>query len=154
MNKKLAILALAGVTLIGAGVSAAKRVIGYVHGRKIDLDVAPLEGQIDQWLRRDAAAAFNAMFRAAKAAGVVLFVESSFRTMTSQEDLYAKYLDGTGNLAAEPGWSTHQAGLSADISTFNRGRASPSYQWLAANAARFGFVNDVPSEPWHWTFFG
>src|SRR5699024_10606009 len=24
--------------------------------------------------------------------------------------------------------------------------------WLKSNAGRFGWVNDVPSEPWHWSY--
>lgn len=26
------------------------------------------------------------------------------------------------------------------------------YWWLKKNAPRFGFYNDVPSEPWHWSY--
>jgi LAS superfamily LD-carboxypeptidase LdcB len=26
------------------------------------------------------------------------------------------------------------------------------YYWLVENGSRFGFVNDVPNEPWHWTY--
>ena len=32
-------------------------------------------------------------------------------------------------------------------------RSSSAFQWLAANASRFGFYN-LPSEPWHWSTTG
>jgi LAS superfamily LD-carboxypeptidase LdcB len=28
------------------------------------------------------------------------------------------------------------------------------YKWLAKNAAEYGFVRTVASEPWHWVYFG
>ena len=34
-----------------------------------------------------------------------------------------------------------------------RSRSHPAFQWLAANAERFGFYN-LPSEPWHWSTTG
>ena len=33
-----------------------------------------------------------------------------------------------------------------------KGKDSVVYKWLAVNAGRYGFVNDVASEPWHWTW--
>jgi len=57
---------------------------------------------------------------------------------------------------ARPGRSNHERGLAVDF-TYNGGsissRGSRGYQWLAANAARFGFYN-LPSEPWHWSVNG
>ena len=32
-------------------------------------------------------------------------------------------------------------------------RSNPAFQWLAANAASYGFYN-LPSEPWHWSING
>lgn len=57
---------------------------------------------------------------------------------------------------ARPGLSKHEQGLAVDF-TYNGGsmttRSNPGYVWLAANAARYGFVN-LPSEPWHWSTTG
>ncbi len=92
------------------------------------------------------------MKAAARRAGVSLSVVSGFRTMAQQKALYAAYKAGRGNLAARPGYSNHQGGLSADISTGSY--SSRTYRWLAANARRYGFVNDVRGEPWHWTYRG
>lgn len=103
-------------------------------------------------LRIDAADAYNAMAQAAARDGLNLVVNSAFRSRAEQARLYAMYQAGTGNLAAPPGYSTHEGGLSADIDMKQQGRAAAAYVWLAANARRFGFVNDVASEPWHWTY--
>lgn len=57
---------------------------------------------------------------------------------------------------ARPGASNHERGLAIDF-TWNgsaiNSRSSPAFQWLAANAGRFGFRN-LPSEPWHWSTTG
>jgi D-alanyl-D-alanine carboxypeptidase-like protein len=95
-----------------------------------------------------AARAFGSMDAAARAAGHDLHVNSGYRTYGEQAALYQAYRNGTGNLAAAPGRSTHGLGLSADI----RVTDPATLRWLRANAARYGFVNDVPSEAWHWTW--
>jgi len=57
---------------------------------------------------------------------------------------------------AKPGTSLHEIGLAIDF-TFRgvsiSGHGNPGFQWLAANAQRFGFHN-LPSEPWHWSVDG
>ncbi|HEV2780934.1 MAG TPA: D-alanyl-D-alanine carboxypeptidase family protein [Actinophytocola sp.] len=94
------------------------------------------------------ARAFRRMDAAARAAGLDLHVNSGYRSYAEQAQLYRDYQNGTGNLAAPPGRSTHGLGLSADINVTN-----PRVQaWLRENAAKYGFVNDVASEPWHWTY--
>ena len=57
---------------------------------------------------------------------------------------------------ARPGQSMHEEGLAIDFTYQGRiisSRSSPGYQWLAANAGRFGLRN-LPSEPWHWSTNG
>jgi peptidoglycan hydrolase-like protein with peptidoglycan-binding domain len=95
-----------------------------------------------------AAQAFREMDAAARAAGHDLHVNTGYRTYEEQAALYAAYRNGTGNLAAAPGRSTHGLGLSADINVTD----AATLRWLRANAGRYGFVNDVPSEAWHWTW--
>jgi LAS superfamily LD-carboxypeptidase LdcB len=75
-------------------------------------------------------------------------VNSGYRTYAEQAALYQAYRSGTGNLAAAPGHSTHGLGLSADIQVTD----PATLRWLRANAGSYGFVNDVPSEAWHWTW--
>lgn len=95
-----------------------------------------------------AAAAFRRMDDAARAAGHDLRVNSGYRTYAEQAALYRAYRNGTGNLAAPPGRSTHGLGLSADIDVTD----GSTLRWLRSNARRYGFVNDVPGEAWHWTW--
>ena len=95
-----------------------------------------------------AARAFGRMDAAATAAGHDLHVNSGYRTYGEQASLYRAYLNGTGNLAAPPGHSTHGLGLSADIQVTD----PATLRWLRAHAGTYGFVNDVPSEAWHWTW--
>ncbi len=57
---------------------------------------------------------------------------------------------------ARPGSSMHEQGRAIDFTYGGRiisTRSSPAYQWLAANAASYGFYN-LPSEPWHWSTNG
>lgn len=123
-------------------------VTGYVNGRARRIQVAPVGN--GKMLRTDAAASFNKMKAAARRAGISFPVVSGFRTMAQQKALYAAYRAGHGNLAARPGYSNHQGGLSADLGV--GGYSSRAYKWLARNARQYGFVNDVRTEPWHWTY--
>ena len=57
---------------------------------------------------------------------------------------------------ARPGTSMHERGLAIDFTHGGRiinSRSSAAFQWLAANASRYGFYN-LPSEPWHWSVNG
>jgi peptidoglycan hydrolase CwlO-like protein len=53
---------------------------------------------------------------------------------------------------ARPGTSQHEIGLAIDFSNCST-RGTACYQWLAGNAAGFGFYN-LPSEAWHWSTTG
>lgn len=57
---------------------------------------------------------------------------------------------------ARPGASMHEQGKAIDFRYNGRtisSRGNAGYQWLAANAATYGFYN-LPSEPWHWSING
>lgn len=135
---------------------AARTVLAYVGGEAQKIRLGAIGDGF--FLREDAAAAFNRMLWAAREAGVDLQVDSAFRTWDEQDSLYDKFLAGTGNLAAKPGFSNHQSGIAVDIivgASFD----SPTYRWLAANAPTFGFINTgatfkTQKEPWHWEFTG
>lgn len=49
-------------------------------------------------------------------------------------------------VAASPGYSNHGEGISVDI------YPDSMQSWMRSNAGRYGWVNDVPSESWHWTY--
>jgi peptidoglycan hydrolase-like protein with peptidoglycan-binding domain len=129
--------------------SGGKVVTAYTNGRPSQITVVPVGN--NQYMRADAAQNFKAMQAAAARAGINLTATSGFRTMAQQQELYRKYLNGTGNLAAKPGYSNHQNGISMDIGGIGS-YSSKAYNWMKANAANFGFVNDVKGEYWHWTF--
>lgn len=140
-----------GAAYVQALQNAATSVDGYVNGQPSRITVSSVGN--GKFLRTDAANAFNRMKADAARAGINLSVVSGFRTMDQQRYLYSLYLSGRGNLAARPGYSNHQGGTSADLSVPG-GYSSSTYRWLSANARRYGFVNDVNGEPWHWTYRG
>ncbi len=79
---------------------------------------------------------------------------SDYRDMAGQKAAWATegpYNGKTG--AAVPGTSEHGWGLAVDVNNASD-ENSRTYQWLAANAHRFGFQNTVPGESWHWAYTG
>lgn len=101
-------------------------------------------------LHPSAAAAFLRMSTEAREAGVRLRLTSGYRSRTEQRWLYQRYRKGLGPKAARPGRSNHQRGLALDLVVGDV--TSPTYDWLASHACRFGFRRTVQSEPWHWEF--
>ena len=122
---------------------------GYQNGRRVGVRLEPVGG--GRYLNARAAPSYRAMQEAARRAGVNLPLKSAFRSMEQQQHLYALYRSGRGNKAARPGYSNHQMGLSVDLGNTG-GYGGRNYRWLQQNAHRFGFVNDVRGEPWHWTY--
>lgn len=56
-------------------------------------------------------------------------------------------------IAALPPTSIHGWGLSADLAVEGVGNPSGEYlKWLDDNAWKYGFFNDVTTEPWHWSY--
>lgn len=99
-------------------------------------------------LLKPVAKQFLRMKAAARAAGIDLHVNDGYRNYAEQARLYELYQSGQGNLAAPPGQSNHGLGISVDINMPDQ----RTYQWLVKHANNYGFVNDVPSENWHWTY--
>lgn len=102
-------------------------------------------------LRSDAAKAFGRMVTSAREDNITLWVTSSYRSRKKQRYLYQLYRKGLGPRAARPGRSNHQRGIAVDL-VVGADETSAIYEWLAANACRFGFRRTVPSEPWHWEY--
>lgn len=101
-------------------------------------------------LHHTAAAAFQRMSTEAREAGVRLWVTSGYRSRREQRWLYDRYRKGLGPKAARPGRSNHQRGLALDLVVGDV--TTPTYEWLASHACRFGFRRTVQSEPWHWEY--
>jgi LAS superfamily LD-carboxypeptidase LdcB len=113
------------------------------------------------------AGALESMLSAAAADGIVLsgtgYRDSSSQVQlrmqhcgTSQYAIYQMPAEQCSPPTARPGASKHEQGLAIDF-TWNgstiQSRGSAAFQWLAAHAGGFGFVN-LPSEPWHWSMGG
>jgi D-alanyl-D-alanine carboxypeptidase len=77
------------------------------------------------------------------------------------------YGSGANAFSADQGYSEHQLGTAADVTTntlaggLDGFDATPAYKWLTANAYKYGFILSYPQgngyyeyEPWHWRFVG
>ena len=111
-------------------------------------------GSVDQpgskhRLHAPAAASWNNLVAEAADHGFDLRITDSYRSYEEQVDLVRrKGLYSQGGYAAVPGTSNHGWGLAVDADVRN-----PDLQrWLQVNAPRFGWVESVPREPWHWEF--
>ncbi|HEY4220539.1 MAG TPA: D-alanyl-D-alanine carboxypeptidase family protein [Myxococcota bacterium] len=123
---------------------------GYRSGSSFAIEVVTVDGRPVEVSTADA---YIAMQSAAASAGVSLRIVSGFRTMAEQTYLYGCYVHGNcnnGNLAAKPGYSNHQSGHALDLNTSDSGVAT----WLSHHAASFGFARTVPSEAWHYEWWG
>ena len=96
-----------------------------------------------------AAAAWDGLVSAAAADGVSIRITDSYRSYDQQVDLVKrKGLYSEGGLGARPGTSNHGWGLAVDADV-NDAR---TLDWIRTNGPRFGYVEAVPREPWHWEF--
>ena len=123
---------------------------GYTQGEPFDIDVVQLDGKA---VEVNTANAFLVMQAAAEIDGIGIGIVSGFRSFEEQEYLYACYVNcncNNCNLAARPGFSNHNSGHALDLNA----SAPGVYDWLAANAGAFGFERTVPSENWHWEWWG
>lgn len=116
---------------------------------------------------------FIEMFNAAKEDGKKIIISSGYRTYEDQKETYNNYVDRYGTkkadtLAARPGFSEHETGLTLDITT---GTATKDtfedtleFKWLEENSYKYGFILRYPKdkeditgyayEPWHYRYVG
>lgn len=116
-----------------------------------------------------------AMREAAEANGTPIAILAAYRSYQQQADLFERR---TGEMGAEtasgrvarPGHSEHQLGTTIDVTSEGMSDvdqawgASPTGQWVASNAFRYGFIVSYPSgssattcydyEPWHLRYVG
>lgn len=120
---------------------------GYGNGR-IPTEALASIGEGNHRLWAPAAQWFQQLRADAAADGVTIGVTDSYRSYDSQVDLAKrKGLYSNGGLAATPGTSNHGWGLSLDLDLDATAQA-----WMRQNGERYGFVEDTPREPWHWTY--
>jgi len=129
---------------------------GYRDGEPFPIRVVPVDGEL---VEVSTATVYKRMRKAAARDGITLRVVSGFRSNEEQGTLYQCYLDyqssgtcscSSCNLAAPPGTSNHQSGHALDLNTSDPG----VYDWLSSHGGEFGFERTVPSEDWHWEYWG
>ena len=144
------------------------------RGRRVDVELIEIDDDGHE-LELGAAQSWHRMRLAAEADGIKLEANTAFRDRAYQKDLrerWEKYSiykrkletwEANGMVgvepekmpraspAARPGSSTHEVGNSVDVRDCNE-ETDANYIWMNRNAKKFGWVNDVKSEIWHWTF--
>lgn len=128
-------------------------------------------------MRKEAAAALEKMFAAAKQEQIALFAVSGYRSYKRQEEIMNNQIAKAGSFekaaqaVAPPGQSEHQTGLTMDISgesvqfdLIQAFETTKEGQWLANNAHKYGFILRYPKgkeavtqymyEPWHFRYVG
>ncbi len=120
---------------------------GYGNGKIPESALAPITGSSER-MWAPAAEHLNTMIAAAKAQGVTIGVTDGYRSYESQVRVASeKGLYSQGGLAAKPGTSEHGWGLAADLKLDATAQA-----WMRQHGSEYGFVENVPREPWHWEF--
>ncbi len=118
------------------------------------------------------------MFDDAREEGIFPYINESFRTWERQQEIMDDYMasyeaEGLSREEAEqealkivavPGTSEHQLGLALDIIAEYEEDSSSTWQWLAENSWRYGFILRYPEdktdltgisfEPWHFRYVG
>ena len=151
---------LAGFCGIGSGGVTDGGWGGYSNGQIPATALCPLSAA-GQLLRCDAATAWDAMSAAHRAAtGSPICITDSYRSLAAQVRLRAE----KPALAAVPGTSNHGWALAVDMCEAGRSGmrfTTPTYLWLKANAAGFGWMHPAwaepgsgQEEPWHWEYVG
>lgn len=115
-------------------------------------------------------AAHSALLRllaAAKDDGIILEVESGYRSPAYQKKIFSRmlsegrYFDDIIRYVAPPGYSQHALGTAVDFYPSNwRFSDLPDYVWLREHAAEYGFTETYPQhnslsypwEAWHWSY--
>lgn len=139
---------------------------------------------INKKLQTVACDAFLQMQAAAAADGVTVWMQSGYRSVSYQSDLYTRktnyYLNqGFDEATAKekaaavvnpPGYSEHNCGLAADLNSpehtdLDEGfEGTTAFTWLCAHAGEYGFIlrypkgaedkTEITYEPWHWRYVG
>jgi D-alanyl-D-alanine carboxypeptidase len=117
----------------------------------------------------------SAFRQAAAVNGTPLKILAAYRSYQTQQQLYATRTNQVGNSESgsrvdRPGHSEHQLGTTIDVTSDALATvdqtwgATPTGQWVASNAYKYGFVMSYPNgasastcfdfEPWHLRYVG
>ncbi len=127
----------------------------------------------DPMLRKEAYEKFIDLFNAAKEDGLTIIISSAYRDYEYQDKLYNDYLiqlgqKKTDEVAARPGFSEHQTGLTVDVTTYGANTETfetfEEFTWLQNHAHEYGFILRYPKdkeyltgygyESWHYRYVG
>jgi D-alanyl-D-alanine carboxypeptidase len=129
----------------------------------------------EDMLRHEAAVQLGRLISAAADDGEEVLVASGYRSYWEQAGTFAWFKDAygeeAGRLSVPPGQSEHQLGTAVDFTSAEAGyelvaefSRTSAGEWLADNAARFGFIlsygeeqetgTGVGFEPWHYRYAG
>jgi len=109
--------------------------------------LTPISGT-NELMWAPAAQAFERMRFDAAGAGVDLGVTDAYRPVDQQYKLAEELgLYSQGGAAAVPGTSEHGWGRALDLDLDDK-----ALGWLRTNGWKYGYVETVPREPWHWEF--
>ena len=114
--------------------------------------------------------AFEIMRKDAASEGINLRVISGYRSYSTQNAIYNRYVNRDGvatadTYSARAGYSEHQSGLAADINSLEQTFINtPEGKWLSENCYKYGFIIRYPHnkelltgymyEPWHIRYIG
>lgn len=142
----------------------------YVDGILIVNKTYSLPSDYAPGVNTAAQAAFEDMMGDAYNDGIVLYINSGYRSYEDQETLYYNYAAERGvaeadKVSSRPGYSEHQSGLCFDINSTDFSFADTAEaRWLAAHCSEYGFIIRFPKdkeditgyeyEPWHIRFVG
>lgn len=143
----------------------------YTPKNLIQIDPQYVSNSQDQYILSNVLPFLYTLLSDAKKDNIDLKIKWAYRSFWEQYNIKTKdmitYGTGANKFVADQGYSEHQLGTTVDFVTkeFN-GNASlfyktKAYQWLVANAYKYGFVLSYPKnnryyiyEPWHWRFVG
>ncbi|UCZ54076.1 D-alanyl-D-alanine carboxypeptidase family protein [Bacillus shivajii] len=151
---------------------------GYTPFDLMEPDVPfPFDEDLPQKLMRaEAAEALELLFEATEKEGLHLFAQSGYRSYNRQREIFTWNANERGEeqanqYSARAGESEHQTGLAMDVTTHEVNfRLTTDFadtaegQWIAENAANYGFIIRYPKgkehitgyqyEPWHLRYVG
>lgn len=119
---------------------------------------------------KDAYEQWTKMKNDATSVGLIIYIQSGYRSYSYQQGLYEKYVNRDGKekadtFSARPGHSEHQSGLSFDLNSVDDSFAATNEgKWVQDNAHLYGFIIRYPKnktdetgykyEPWHLRYVG
>ena len=139
---------------------------------------------VNKTLQTVACNAFLELQKAAAAENVTVWMQSGYRSVSYQTNLYekktnyykqqgyddAKAKEMAAAIVNPPGYSEHNCGLAADLNSpehtgLDDGfENTAAFRWLCQHAGEYGFIlrypkgaeekTEITYEPWHWRYVG